>query len=110
MLHLSYCILNYEEYILKELSIPDFPLNALHHRVIFISQEAFHHPTQASLCAIETKYFIPLRHIDWLKNPIPSHNAFEEENMANISPIVKIDISIKLGTIEEITIGVAFSP
>ena len=30
--------------------------------------------------------------------------------MANISPVVKIDISIKLGIIEEITIGVACSP
>jgi hypothetical protein len=30
--------------------------------------------------------------------------------MANISPTVKIDISIKLGIIEEITIGAARSP
>jgi hypothetical protein len=30
--------------------------------------------------------------------------------MANISPTVKIDISIKLGIMEEITIGVACSP
>jgi hypothetical protein len=30
--------------------------------------------------------------------------------MANISPTVKIDISIKPGIIEEITIGIACSP
>jgi hypothetical protein len=32
---------------------------------------------------------------------------FEEGNMANISPTIKIDISIKPGIIEEITIGAA---
>jgi hypothetical protein len=32
------------------------------------------------------------------------------DNMANISPTVKIDISIKLGIIEEITIGACMLP
>jgi hypothetical protein len=30
--------------------------------------------------------------------------------MANISPTIKIDISIKNGVVEEITIGAAFTP
>jgi hypothetical protein len=59
---------------------------------------------------IETKDFIPSRHIDWFKKPIPSPDAFEEGNMDNISPTVKINISIKPGIIEEITIHTAFSP
>jgi hypothetical protein len=65
---------------------------------------------QASICAIETKYFIPSGNIDWFNNLIPALDSFEEANMANISPTVKIDISIKLGMIEEITIGTACSP
>jgi hypothetical protein len=102
---LSSRILHCDEYILEELTTPDFPWNVLHHRSLFLSQEAFHPPTQTSLCAIKTKDFIPPGHIDWFNNPILSPNAFEEGNMANISRTVKIDISIKPGIIEEITIG-----
>jgi hypothetical protein len=58
----------------------------------------------------QNKGFIPSGHIDWFNNPIPSPDAFEEGNMANISPTVKIDISIKPGIVEEITIGAACSP
>jgi hypothetical protein len=103
-------IFHYDEDILEEMTTPDFPWNVLHHRALFLSQEVFHPLDQASLCVIETKDFIPLGHIDWFKNPIPSPDAFEEGNMANISPTVKIDISIKPGIIEEITIGTTCSP
>jgi hypothetical protein len=103
------CIFHCDEDILEELTTPDFPRNVLHHRVFFLSQEAFDPPRQASICAIETKNFIPSRHIDWFNNPISSPDAFEEGNMANISPTVKIGISIKRGIIEEITIGTACS-
>jgi preprotein translocase subunit SecB len=42
--------------------------------------------------------------------PLPdSPDSFEEGKMANISPTIKIDISIKSGVIEEITIGAACS-
>jgi hypothetical protein len=58
----------------------------------------------------ETKDFIPLGHINWFNNPIPALDAFEEGNMANISPTIKIDISIKNGVFEEITIGAACIP
>jgi hypothetical protein len=95
--------------ILEELTTPDFPWNVLHRRALFLSHEVFHPPTQASICAIKTKDFISLGHIDWFKNPIPAPNAFEG-NMANISPTVKIGISIKPDIIEEITIGIACSP
>jgi hypothetical protein len=76
----------------------------------FSHRKAFHPPSQASICAIETKDFIPSGHIDWFNNPIPTPDAFEEGNMANISPTVKIDISIKPGIIEEITIGMLHAP
>jgi hypothetical protein len=100
---------HYDEDILEELTTPNFPWNVLHHRALFLSQEAFPPPIQASLCAIETKDFISSGHIDWFKNPIPTPDSFEEGNMANISPTIKIDISIKPRIIEEITIGATCS-
>jgi hypothetical protein len=66
-------------------------------------------PNQNSIYEIETKYFIPSGHIDWFTKHIPAPDTFEEGNMANISPIVKINISIKPGIIEEITIGAPWS-
>jgi hypothetical protein len=101
---------HYDEDILKEFTTPDFPWDALHHRALFLSQEAFMPPNQHHIFSIETKYFLPSGHIDWFNNPIPAPNAFEEGNMANISPTIKIDISIKSGIIEEITNGDACSP
>jgi hypothetical protein len=56
------------------------------------------------------KSSMPSRHIDWFNNPIPALDDFEEGNMENISPTIKIDIFIKPGIVEEITIGVACSP
>jgi hypothetical protein len=96
---------HWNEDILEELTIPDFPWDLLHHRALFLSQDTFEPLSQNSIYVIESKYFIPSGHIDWFNHPIPAPNTFEEGNMANISPTVKIDISIKLGIIEEITIG-----
>jgi hypothetical protein len=59
---------------------------------------------------VETKDFISSGHIDWFNNPIPAPDAFEEGNMVNISPTIEIDISIKNGVVEEITIGAACIP
>jgi hypothetical protein len=67
-------------------------------------------PNQNPMYAVETKDFIPPGTIDWFKNPIPTPDAFEEGNMANISPTIKINISIKSGVVEEIIIGVACTP
>jgi hypothetical protein len=50
---------------------------------------AFQPSTNAPICTIEGKYFIPYGHVDWFKNPIPTPEAFEEGNMANISPTIK---------------------
>jgi hypothetical protein len=99
-----------DEEILEELNHPDSPWDALHHRALFSPQEALMPPNQNPIYAVETKDFIPSGPIDWFNNPIPAPDAFEEGNMANISPTIKIDISIKHGIVEEITIGAACTP
>jgi hypothetical protein len=96
--------------ILKELNHLDLPWNVLHHRALFSPQEASMPPNQNPIYAFETKDFIPSWPIDWFKNPIPAPDSFEEGNMANISPTIKIDISIKNGIVEEITIGASCTP
>jgi hypothetical protein len=101
---------HYDEDILEDLTKPDFPWYTLHHRVLFPSQQAFTRPNQNPIYTFKNKYFLPSRHIDWFNNPIHSLDSFEEGNMANISPTTKIDISIKSGVLEEITIGAACSP
>jgi hypothetical protein len=96
-----------DEQILEELNHPNSTWDALHHRALFSPQEAPMPPNQNPIYAIETKDFIPSGPIDWFKNPIPAPDAFEEGNMANISPTIKINISINHGIIEEIPIGAA---
>jgi hypothetical protein len=96
--------------ILEELQCPDSPWDALHHRALFLPQEALLPPTLNPIYAVETKDFIPSGHIDWFNNPIPSLDTFEEGNLANISPTIKIGISIKDGIVEEIIIGAACTP
>jgi hypothetical protein len=99
-----------DEEIIEELNHPDSPWDALHHRALFSPQEASMPPNQNPVYVVKTKDFIPSRPIDWFTNPIPAPDAFEEGNMANISPTIKIDISIKHGIVEEITIGAACTP
>jgi hypothetical protein len=65
------------EDILKELTMPNFPWDPLHHRVLFLSKEYFMLPKQNPIYAIKTKYFIPLGNIDWFNNPIPAPDAFK---------------------------------
>jgi hypothetical protein len=89
-----------DEEILEELNHPNLPWDVLHHRTLFSPQEASMPPNQHPVYAVETKYFIPSGPIDWFKNPIPAPDAFEEGNMANISPTIKINISIKNGIVE----------
>jgi hypothetical protein len=73
----------------------------LNHRALFFPQEASMPPNQHPICTVETKDFIPSGPIDWFKNPIPAPDAFEEGNMANISPTIKIDISIKMASLRK---------
>jgi hypothetical protein len=50
---------HYDEDILEELTTPHYPWDALHHRALFLSHEAFTLPNQNSIYAVETKYFLP---------------------------------------------------
>jgi hypothetical protein len=59
------CQFHCDEDILEELNTLDFPWDALHHRALFLSQEAFTPPNQHPIYAIETKYFLLSGHIDW---------------------------------------------
>lgn len=59
--------------------------------------------------AMEFKYFIH-GEVDWFKNPIPTPNAFEEGNMANISLTIKINILNKPGVAENIILGAQCTP
>ena len=75
----------------------------MHHRAYFLPQQSH------DQYAVETKDFIP-HAVDWFKNPIPAPDAFEEGNMANISPTIKIDISVKPGIEEYVTLGTQCTP
>jgi hypothetical protein len=104
------CHFQNNEEILEELHCPDSPWDALHHHALFLPQEALMPPNQNPSHTVKTKDFIPSGPIDWFNNPIPAPDAFEEGNLANISPTIKIDISIKDGVVEEIIIGAACTP
>jgi hypothetical protein len=78
----------------------DYPWDSFHHRSFFLSDNYFHTPSDTLFYTIKDKDFIPPGHVDWLKNPIPTPDAFEEGNMENISPTIKIDISVKPNTIK----------
>jgi hypothetical protein len=99
-----------DEDILEELQCLDSPWDMLHHRALFLQQEALMPPNHNPVYVVETKDFIPSGPIDWFNNPIPTPDAFEKGNLANISPTIKIDISIKLGILEEIIIRAACTP
>ena len=57
---------------------------------------------------METKYFIHGK-VDWFKNPILALDSFEEGNMANILPTIKINISTNPDIVEEILLGASYS-
>jgi hypothetical protein len=99
-----------DEEILEELNHPDSPWDALHHRALSSPQESLMPPNQNPIYVVETKDFISSGLIDWFNNSIPAPDDFEEGNMANISPTIKINISIKNGIVEDIIIGAACTP
>ena len=53
---------------------------------------------------IKTKYCIPPNHTNWFKNPFPASYAFKEDNMANISPTMKVEIYVSPSIIENISL------
>ena len=61
----------------------------MHHHSFYVSDEPLSSLDQYS---IEAKDFINGK-FEWVKNPILTLNAFEEGNMANIFPTIKVNIS-----------------
>lgn len=93
---------------MKVMTSPNYPWDDLHHRSYLLPQ-VMNPSFLSNQYTFETKDFIPSGHINWFKNPIPTLDAFEEGNMANISPTIKMDISCTLGVMENISVGEFFS-
>ena len=77
----------------------------MHRRSFFLPEELV---SQFDQFSVETKYFIHGK-VDWFKNPTPAPDAFEEGNMANILPTIKINISTNPKVVEEIMLGASYS-
>ena len=91
---------------------PDYPWDAMHHRSLFLPKKTFspNKTNEQEIYAIESKDFLPSRKFDWFENPIPVPDAFEEGNMSNISPTIKVNISQNPKKVEEISLGAACPP
>ena len=77
----------------------------MHHRSFFLPEELV---SQSNQFSVETKDFIHGK-VEWFKNPIPTLDTFEEANMANIFPTIKINISTNPKVVEEIMLGASCS-
>ena len=100
-----HCFRNDEE-ILEALTALKYSWDDMHHRSFFLLKELV---SQSDQFSVETKDFIHGK-FDWFKNPIPAPDSFEEGNMANISPTIKINISTNSEIVEEIMLGASCSP
>ena len=103
---LSLCFFHNDEEILEALTTLEYPWDDMHHRSFLLPEELVSHSDQFSM---ETKDFIHGK-VDWFKNPIPTPDAFEEGNMENILPTIKINISTNSEIVEEIMLGASCSP
>ena len=88
---------------------PDYPWHDLHHKSYYLPPVTTTIQS-SSQYIIEAIDFIPLGHIYWFWHPIPTLDAFEEGNIANISPTLKIGISYTLEVMENINMGASCSP
>ena len=95
---------NNDEEILEALSTPEYPWDDMHHHSFFIPDEP---PSSSNQYSVEAKDFIHGK-VDWFKNPIMAPDSFEEGNMANISPTIKVNISTTLEVVEDITLEAYF--
>ena len=88
------------------MTTPKYPWANMHHCSFFLPEELV---SQSDQFSMETKDFIHGK-VDWFKIPIPAPDSFEEGNMANIFPAIKIDISTNFEIVEEIMLGASCSP
>ena len=77
----------------------------MHHRSFFLPKELV---SQSDEFSMETKDFIHGK-VNWFKKPISALETFEEGNMANISPTIKINISTNPKVVEQIMLGASCS-
>ena len=84
----------------------EYPWDDLHHHFFFVPNER---SSSLDQFFVEEKDFIH-GSVDWFKNPILTPDPFEEGNMANISPTIKVDISTTPEKVEDITLGASCSP
>ena len=103
---LSLCCFSNDEEILEALTTPEYPWDDMHHHSFFLPEELV---SQSDQFSMETKYFIHGK-VDLFKNPIPTLDSFEEGNMVNISPTIKMNISTNSEIVEEIMLGASCSP
>ena len=99
------CFKNDEE-ILEALTTLKYPWDDMHHRSFFLLEGLV---SQSDQFSMETKDFIHGK-VEWFKNPILAPDAFEEGNMVNIFPTIKINISTNSEIIEEVMLGASCSP
>ena len=95
------CCFHNDEDILEALTASEYPWDDMHHHSFFLPEELV---SQLDQFSVEKKDFIHGK-VNWFKNPIPTQDAFEEGNMANISPTIKIKISTNPEIVEEIILG-----
>ena len=67
-----HCFCNDEE-ILEALTAPEYPWDDMHHCLFFLPKKLV---SQSDQFSVETKDFIHGK-VDWLKNTIPTPDAFE---------------------------------
>ena len=88
---------------MEAMTTPNYPWDDMHHRLYFLPKQTH------DQYVVESKDFIH-GEVNWFRHPIPTPDSFEEGNMANISPTIKINISTKPGIEENITLGAHFTP
>lgn len=95
---------------MQVMTSPYYPWDNIHHRSYYLPQATKPSLPISNQFTIETKDFVPSGYIDWFQNPILTLDAFQERNMANISPTIQIDISLIDRVIENIGVGAPCSP
>jgi hypothetical protein len=77
--HIFHC----DEYILEEITTPNFPWNALHHRDIFLSNESFH-SHEANISPM-VKIYISIKPGSYKKSPLVLHAPLRNSHITKLS-------------------------
>jgi len=83
---------------MEAMTTPDYPWEDMHHRAYFLLLQTHYQYD------VNSKDFI-LCEVNSFRNPIPALDAFEQGNLAKISPTIKINISNQSGIKENTILG-----